>query len=184
MTLHSPLQQLIELTLDALDRGKSTPVILIDGRAGSGKSTLASALKNELFKVGDSLPRVIHMDDLYEGWRGLEAGVDVLQRQILAPLARGSVASWQEWNWELGERDKWREFEGGTPLIIEGCGALNRVSKESSEIRVWLEVSEEVRHARWLEREGSDEHWGEWASQEVEFYARERSAELATLTFG
>ena len=178
------MQQLTEQTLDLLDRGSATPVVLIDGRAGSGKSTLAEALKNELFKVGDSLPRVVHMDDLYEGWRGLEAGVDVLQRQILAPLMRGKVASWQEWNWVSGEREKWREFEGGTPLIIEGCGSLNRVTKEFSEIRVWLEVSEEVRHSRWLEREGSDEHWAEWAAQELEFYARERSPELATLTFG
>lgn len=184
MASPSALSQLTDLTLTALDRGFATPVILIDGRAGSGKSTLAAALQNELFKQGDSLPRVVHMDDLYEGWRGLEAGVDVLQRQILAPLARGVVASWQEWDWVAGERVKWREFEGGTPLIIEGCGSLNRVSRESSDIRVWLEVSEEVRHARWLEREGSDEHWGEWAAQELEFYARERSAELATLTFG
>ena len=184
MPITSPLQQLTELTLDALDRGNTTPIVLIDGRAGSGKSTLAQALKNELFKVGDSLPRVIHMDDLYEGWDGLNAGVDVLQRLILGPLSRGKVASWQEWNWVTGEREKWREFEGGTPLIVEGCGALNRVSKEFSEIRVWLEVDEAIRYERWVEREGSADHWAAWAAQEVDFYARERTTELATLTFG
>lgn len=178
------LDQLVELTLDAIELGNPSPIVIIDGRAGSGKSTLAEALKNRLFKEGESLPRVIHMDDLYEGWQGLESGVDVLQRLILAPLRAGRTASWQEWNWFTNEREKWREFSGGTPLIIEGCGALNRVSAEHSLIRVWLEVDESLRFERWVAREGSSEHWAEWAAQELEFYARERSAELATLVFG
>ncbi len=178
------LEQLVELTLESVELGNLTPIVLIDGRAGSGKSTLAEALKNRLFKEGESLPRVIHMDDLYEGWRGLEAGADILRRLILSPLAKGVGASWQEWDWTLGERNKWREFRGGTPLIIEGCGALNRASAEHSELRVWLEAPEDVRFERWVAREGSSEHWAEWSAQELEFYARERSAELANLIFG
>ncbi|MCX8530049.1 MAG: AAA family ATPase [Rhodoluna sp.] len=178
------LKQLVDLTLESVELGNLTPIILIDGRAGSGKSTLAEALKNQLFKEGESLPRLIHMDDLYEGWRGLETGVDILNRQILGPLAKGVGASWQEWDWAAGERGKWREFRGGTPLVIEGVGALNRVSAEYGIIRVWLEVDEQVRFERWVEREGSDEHWAEWSAQELEFYARERSSELATLVFG
>jgi hypothetical protein len=182
--VNEALDQLVELTLESVELGNLTPIILIDGRAGSGKSTLAEALKNRLFKEGESLPRLIHMDDLYEGWRGLDSGVDILIRQILRPLAKGVGASWQEWDWVAGERGKWREFRGGTPLIIEGVGALNRVSAEQSMIRVWLEVDESVRFERWVEREGSDEHWAEWAAQELDFYARERSSELATLVFG
>jgi hypothetical protein len=46
---------------------------------------------------------------------------------------------------------------------------------------VWLEVPEDVRQKRWLEREGSDEHWAQWAAAELDFYARERSAELAAI---
>jgi uridine kinase len=178
------LNQLVELTLESVELGNLTPIILIDGRAGSGKSTLAEQLKNRLFKEGESLPRVIHMDDLYEGWRGLQAGVDILNRQILGQLAKGVGASWQEWSWATEERDKWREFRGGTPLIVEGVGALNRMSAEQSAIRVWLEVDENIRFERWVEREGSDEHWAQWSAQELEFYARERSSELATLVFG
>ena len=166
--MSAALDQLVELTLEAVELGNLTPILLIDGRAGSGKSTLAEQLKNRLFKEGESLPRVIHMDDLYEGWQ----------------LAKGVGASWQEWDWAAGERGKWREFRGGTPLIAEGVGALNRISAEHSAIRVWLEVDEQVRFERWVEREGNDEHWAEWSAQELEFYARERSSELATLVFG
>jgi hypothetical protein len=126
------------------------------------------------------------MDDLYLGWNGLQAGADYLQRFILKPLSDSYIAQWREFDWaNPGEpgyearNGEWREFSGGTPIIIEGCGALNQQSAPLADVRVWLEVDQETRHQRWLEREGSAEHWAEWAAQEEEFYAREKSSELA-----
>jgi len=171
-------------TLELLDSGVSTPIILIDGRSCTGKTTLASALQNELFREGETAPRVVHMDDLYDGWAGLQAGVEYLQRNVLAPVLARRVANWQEYNWELGARDRWREFAGGTPLIVEGCGSLSAWSAEHSELRIWLEASNADRQARWHDRVGNnhDEHWPVWAAQELDFYAREKSAELANFT--
>jgi hypothetical protein len=178
-------QYLVDKLIGMVDEGVASPILLIDGRAGSGKSTLADAVQRGFFKQGESLPRVIHMDDLYQGWDGLDAGADYLNRFVIAPLKRREGASWQEWDWSADERSgQWREFRGGTPLIIEGCGSLNGVSAEAADIRVWLEVGDDVRHERWLAREGNDEFWGRWAAQEVEFYAREKSAELADIVFG
>lgn len=174
--------QLTEQVLELVDDGLTTPIVLIDGRGGSGKSTLAAILQNQLFIAGDSLPRLIHMDDLYLGWDGLEAGVDYLQRMILNPIVSRAKASWQEYDWDTGERKRWREFEGQTPLIVEGCGTLSRKSSELAHVRVWVESDEQVRFARWVEREGSDKNFGRWAAQEVEFYGRERSLELADFT--
>ena len=174
--------------LQLVDAGKSMPIILIDGRSNSGKSTLAAAVQNIIFKDGESAPRVVHMDDLYLGWNGLQSGADYLQRFILKPLTDSYIAQWREFDWqnpgEVGfeaRNGEWREFSGGTPLIIEGCGALNQQSAPLADIKIWLEVDQETRHQRWLEREGSAEHWAEWAAQEEEFYAREKSAELADL---
>ena len=180
--LSSAAAELSEQVLELVDNGLTTPIILIDGRAGSGKSTLAALLQNQLFKEGDSLPRLIHMDDLYEGWDGLQAGVDYLQRLILNPVVGRKKASWQEFDWSAGERVRWREFEGQTPLIVEGCGALSRLSSEVADLKVWVESDSEIRFRRWVEREGSDENFGRWAAQEVEFYSRERSTELADVT--
>jgi cytidylate kinase len=53
------------------------------------------------------------------------------------------------------------------------------LSAQVANIKIWLEVPQEIRHQRWLEREGSADHWAEWAAQEEEFYAREKSSELA-----
>ena len=165
--------------LDLVDDGVATPLVLIDGRAGSGKSTLADALQRRLFKDGETLPRLIHMDDLYPGWNGLAAGAEYLQRFILGPISQRTTAHWQLFDWVAGERVEWREFSGGTPLIVEGCGSLNSQSAEVAQFKVWLETPEDVRHERWLAREGNDEHWAAWAAQELDFYAREKSQALA-----
>ena len=123
------------------------------------------------------------MDDLYPGWDGLAAGAEYLVRRILTPLSQGSSASWQEFDWALGRRDAWREFSGGTTLIVEGCGSLSSNASALADIRVWIDAPEATRLERWLAREGNDDHWLAWRAQELDFYARERSAELADLTW-
>lgn len=175
------LNRLSEDTFALIDRAVAMPIIVIDGRAGSGKSTLALDLQNELFKAGESLPRIIHMDDLYEGWNGLALGAEYLQRVVLAPLLSNGTSSWQEYNWESNSRDRWREFSGGTPLIIEGCGSLNRFTGTNAHLTVWLDVPDSVRKQRWLERDGHifDEYFDIWAAQELDFIAKERSPEFA-----
>ena len=174
-------QRLCDEVIALTDRGNAMPVIAIDGRAGSGKSTLAKLLQNLLFKQGESAPRVIHLDDLYEGWQGLAAGLDYMQRNVLTPLSAGKIAHWQEYDWTLGKRIAWREFEGATPLILEGCGALNRNTASFAQFRVWIEADEALRKARWQQRDGDkfDQYWASWAAQELDFIAREKSPEIA-----
>ena len=178
-------QKLIEALstqiLDQIDRGNQTPIVLIDGRAGSGKSTFAEQLQQQLFRDGESAPRVIHMDNIFEGWEGLSLGSDYMVRFILNPLARKETASWQDWSWVKNERSSWREFSGGTPLIVEGCGALTERSKEHAFLSLWLEAREETRRARWIERERHLDKFDFWAAQELDFYAREKSKSLADL---
>jgi len=175
------LDEVTDRVLELVDSGVSTPIVLIDGRSGTGKSTLADELQNRLFQEGETAPRLLHMDDLYMGWTGLQAGVVYLQRNILEPIATQDSATWQEYNWELGKRDQWRAFAGGTPLIIEGCGSLSMAAANSAHVKIWLEAADSERQRRWRGRVGSqhDEFWPVWAAQELEFYARERSDELA-----
>ena len=180
------VDSITDQVLALIESGKTTPIILIDGRTGSGKTSFASALQNRLFQKGESAPRVIHMDDLYEGWDGLQAGVDYLIRQILAPLSRREGASWQEYDWEAGERTGlWREFRGGTPLIIEGVGSLSRVAAEQADVTIWLEAEQQVRQQRIASRQAAGDGDGSWfamwSAQEADFYAREKSDEIADL---
>ena len=143
---HQAVTAITKQVVSLVDKNP-TPIILIDGRAASGKSSLAADLKNALFKELEQAPRLIHMDDLYPGWEGLQLGSYYLNQQILQPLSNGKTANWQLWDWQKAERGRadepgngWREFAGGTPLIVEGCGALSRVSSELAHFRVWIEA--------------------------------------------
>ena len=167
-----------------------TPVVLIDGRAGSGKSLFASRLGDSYFQTSRQAARIVRLDDLYPGWDGLIAGSLYLREKILEPLASGRPASWQIWNWELGRRgaqsepgNGFREFGGGTPLIVEGCGALSKSAAGLANLTVWIEADTAERRKRFNERDGGafDEFWGVWAAQEDEFYLAENSSELAEL---
>ena len=178
------IEKITDQVIELIETGTPTPIILVDGRTGSGKTTFAAALQNRLFQKGESAPRVVHMDDLYEGWDGLQAGVDYLIRQILNPLNRREGASWQEFDWAAGERTgTWREFRGGTPLIIEGVGALSRVAAAQAAVTIWLEADQTVRQARIAERnavgDGDGSWFAMWSAQEADFYAREKSTEIA-----
>jgi len=175
------IEKISSQVLELIDRGNQTPIVLIDGRAGSGKSTFAESLQQQLFRDGESAPRVIHMDNIFEGWDGLALGSEYMVRFILQPLARRETASWQDWSWVKNQRSSWREFSGGTPLIVEGCGSLTERSKEHSDISIWLEASEETRRERWIQRERHLEKFDFWAAQELDFYAREKSQSLADL---
>jgi uridine kinase len=175
------IKKISSQVLELIDRGNQTPIILIDGRAGSGKSTFAESLQQQLFRDGESAPRVIHMDNIFEGWDGLALGSDYMVRFILQTLARRETASWQDWSWVKNQRSSWREFSGGTPLIVEGCGSLTERSKEHADISIWLEASEETRRERWIQRERHLEKFDFWAAQELDFYAREKSQSLADL---
>ncbi len=165
-----------------------TPVALIDGRAGAGKSSFATSLQNSLFKELEQAPRLVSMDDLYPGWEGLAAGSRYLESQILKPLQDLGMATWQVWDWQDGVRGNedevgngWRTFDGGCPLIVEGCGSLSRLTQPLAHIRIWVEVPRDKRKSRFSSRDHGifDAQWDMWAVQEDEFYQENKSDQLA-----
>ncbi len=164
-----------------------TPIVLIDGRAGAGKSSFAELLRNNLFRELESSPRLVAMEDLYEGWGGLEAGSLYLLQSILRPLHQGLEANWQVWDWGKSVRGNdgepgngWRSFAGGNVLIIEGCGAISSETALLANLRVWIESPEAVRKARYSQRDGGkfDDQWLNWASQEDQFIQIHKPKEL------
>ena len=138
---------------------RAVPVVTIDGYSGSGKSTLAAALAR---LVSDW--QVLHLDDWYPGWDGLEAGADIARR-IAADLRGGRASSYEAWDWENGAT-------GATipvplaPTIIEGCGAI----EAEADLAIWIaDPGEEERRHRALARDGQTyaPHWQRWARQDL-----------------
>jgi len=176
--------------IEELLNKKSTPIVLIDGRAGAGKSTFAADLLEAYFQLETRLPKLVHMDQLYPGWEGLRAGSLYLNQTILAPVSLGKDANWQVWDWSKGERGNpeessngWRSFDGGNLLLIEGCGSVSSYSAEVADLRIWIESDQDTRRERFNTRDDGqfNDYWHSWAIQEDEFLAAEKSRDLCDL---
>ena len=138
---------------------RAVPVVTIDGYSGSGKSTLAAALARLVAGW-----QVLHLDDWYPGWDGLEAGAGIARR-IAADLRAGRASSYEAWDWENGTT-------GATirvplaPTIIEGCGAI----EAEADLVIWIaDPGEDERRHRALARDGQTyaPHWQRWADQDL-----------------
>ena len=120
----------------------------------------------------------MHLDDLYPGWDGLEAGVALLTEHVLAPLARGEQAAYPRWDWMRARPGRTVTVDAGPMLVVEGCGALVPPAAAFAAVRVWLDAPDEVRKERALSRDGETyaPHWERWAAQEDAVYAAARPA--------
>ena len=135
------------------------PVVTIDGYSGSGKSTLAAALVRLVNGW-----QVLHLDDWYPGWDGLEAGADIACR-IAADLRGGRASSYEAWDWDKGTTGATTRVPLA-PTIIEGCGAI----EAEADLVIWIaDPGEDERRSRALARDGQTyaPHWQRWADQDL-----------------
>lgn len=167
--------------------------VVIDGRSGSGKTSLADRLASRLRGVGRR-PQLLRVEDLYPGWDGLKTG----SRAVSEALTSGS---YRRYDWNRGVFTERVSLEDGTPLIIEGCGAVTapnlaavrdwvqengtqageRADSRANAIwSVWLDLPKQERRIRALSRDGETyaPHWERWAAQEDEHYADHEPWEL------
>ena len=147
-------------------------IVLVDGRSGSGKSEFAAALTD-----GWPEAQVVHLDALYPGWDGLEAGSLHVHDNVLA----SRTPRWQRWDWAAGEPAEWVALDPDRPIVIEGSGALSRANRHYADIAIWIELGDIERKRRALARDGEmyAPHWDQWAAQEQALVERENPAALA-----
>jgi uridine kinase len=152
-------------------------LVCVDGPAGSGKTTLGAEIAS---LAGGTA--VVHMDDLFEGWRGLPRVAEQLHT-LLRPLAEGFSGSYRRWDWP---GNAWAETVLVPPaplLVVEGVGSGSAAHADLITVLAWVEVPFDLRMVRGLHRDGEDlsEHWRQWASDEQALFERERTRERADL---
>jgi uridine kinase len=176
-----PSQSLLGPVLDAVASAGSTPVILIDGPSGAGKSTLADALV--VAWPTEEAPQLVRLDDIYPGWKGLDAAAVHLTERVLRPRHNGAPSAWQRYDWAAGEAAEWNPVSASRPLIVEGCGALAAANATLSDIRVWLDADDGVRKRRALARDGDAfaAHWDQWQREWDAYCNRETPERWSTI---
>ena len=156
-------------------------LILLDGPSGSGKTVLAGRIRDGW--VGADRPTIVHLDDVYPGWDGLESASEHIAEHLLEPLRAGREARWRRYDWARAEPAEWHVVDPAHPLLVEGCGALSRRNAALADLAIWVETDDVTRKRRALERDGElyEREWERWDAQWQSFVARERPRELATV---
>lgn len=165
----------VPLLLSAPRRLGPVRLVAVDGPAGSGKTTLAAAVVSRCAEAG-LRGHVLHMDDLYEGWSGLEGDLwPRLAAQVLEPLRRGLPGRFQRYDWVAGRFDDWVDVPVPDVLVLEGCGSGRRAAAPDLSLLVWVEADDATRLARGLDRDGQAAlpQWERWMRDEAAHYARE-----------
>jgi uridine kinase len=162
--------------LAAPPRAGGTRVVAVDGPSGSGKTTLAAALATALGDAGRPAP-VVHLDDIYPGWDGLDDAVPRLLEWVLEPLAAGREPRYRRFDWPRHEYAEWHHVATAeaAALVVEGVSSGARACAPYLSLLVWVEAPRDLRFARGMARDGEGyrPHWERWARQEDAHFARE-----------
>jgi hypothetical protein len=159
----------------------SARLLAIDGPAGSGKTTVARAVVESLVDKGVQAV-LLSLDDLYDGWDGLEPGLfSRIIDQVITPLAQSRPARWQAFDWAAGAFGRWHVLAPPQVLVLEGCGSGARALAPYITLLVWLETAPEAAQARIVERDGPEvlDHLLGWRRAEQTHYEANRTRERA-----
>lgn len=150
----------------------------IDGPAGAGKTTFAAKLEAEL-SVNGSV-RVIHMDDLYNGWDNALSNplAEILDRISTAHIA-GREFVIKIFNWHTMAFDREEKITPTDYLIIEGVGAAQQIVRETGATTYWLDIEPEIGLQRVLDRDGVhiEAQMRQWQVDQDKHFARDETRE-------
>ena len=124
---------------------------------------------------------LLHMDDVYDGWRGLATGMTTVSASVVEPLRAGRVGRYRRFDWH---RNAFAEDHTVRPvdvLVVEGVGSGGSSYADATSLLVWVAAPPVVRLRRGLERDGEQlrDHWLAWRDVEESLFTRERTRERA-----
>jgi uridine kinase len=160
-----------------------TRLVAVDGPAGSGKTSFAGALHG-LLTARRVVATVMHLDDVYEGWTGLDSALETrVTQQLLEPLAESQRARWQRYDWAAERFDGWEELVPPHLLVLEGCGSGARAYAAYLTVLVWVEAPRQARLARGIARDGERmrAHWLRWMRGEARHFQLNETRRRADL---
>ena len=154
-------------------------LICVDGGAGAGKSTLGDAVVTAAAKVGTA--RLVHTDDLLDGWAGLARLGPTLDEGLLAPLATGRPGAYRRYDWLQERYVETLTVDPVDTLVLEGVGSWSPGYAHAVTTLVWVDAPRDLRLQRGLERDGEEmqQRWLTWLDDEAAHFLRAGTQEHA-----
>ena len=159
-------------------------LVCVDGPSGAGKTTLAAALDRgfrDALRPGSGRSRVLHLDNVYDGWDGLAAGMATVASSVVGPLRAGAVGRYRRFDWHAMAWAEERTLPPCDVLVLEGVGAWSSAIRDAVTCLVWVETPSAVRLERGVARDGEPlrPRLLAWRAQEEAMYAAARTREHA-----
>lgn len=154
----------------------ATRLVTVDGPAGAGKTSWAASLLAHLPRAA-----VIHTDDLFEGWDGLNDRLaERVEAWVLTPLRARLPVHHLVYDWGRGMFGYWRVLEPPDVLILEGVGSGHSELADDATLRVWVEAPASVCGQRLRDRDGSiDGPLAKWRRREAVYFEDQRVRQRA-----
>ena len=157
--------------------------VAVDGPAGSGKTTFAGRLANALGARAATVAE-IHVDDLLEGWTGLDSFWPRMREQVLEPLSRGADACYQRYDWVRDRFDEeWMALAVPDVLVLEGVSSARGAGDAVRSLGVYVYADRAQRLDRGIRRDGEGlrAQWMRWMTEEDRHFADEATTRRADL---
>ncbi len=148
----------------------TTTVVALDGPSGSGKTSLADGLAEV---TGAD---VLHLEDIYPGWHGLDATPPIV-RHMLDAIAADEIGEVSTWDWEADRPGPPLRVPPAPLLILDGVGSGASTIRPYLSLLLWVEAPPEVRKRRALARDRGvyEPFWDIWAEQETRHFTAEQT---------
>lgn len=163
-----------------LCKEQERPIIAIDGPAGAGKTTLAQDI---FLALSASMSvRVIHMDDLYDGWDNA-LGDDltkVLNYLVEQHLAK-SPAKIRRYDWSAAAFGDSEILPVADLLILEGVGSADKDIQRHITALIWMEILPQEGLKRVINRDGAGvaEQMEKWLTTQEKYFLQHSTREKA-----
>ena len=166
--------------LQDLCKAKSRPTIAIDGPAGAGKTTLA----HEIFLALSTKMsvKVIHMDDLYDGWgNALSNDLSKILQYLVNQHEAKSPAKIQRYNWESSSFGQSEELPVCDLLILEGVGCGDKELQDHLAALIRMEIDPADGLKRVIDRDGAQvkAEMEKWLGTQAEYFLQHSTREKA-----
>ena len=154
-------------------------LVCLDGRTGAGKSSLGDAVLEAATRDGSAA--LVHLDDLLDGWGGLDTVSRTLERDVLVPLRAGRPGRYRRYDWVREEYAEEHVVDPVDLVVVEGVGSGATSYASWITTLVWVDAPADLGLARSVARDGEAlrPQLLQWMRDEDALLARERTRDRA-----